>query len=591
MFVAAATLLLALLSHSSVCLGDDKPQAKQGGIVITKQYSTLYNYTSPGGPDPKLVQFIPQNIAFGQGTPLNASQNATRKGEITTIGIKVLSNRELQPVYGVGCGVTDAASIALQDLKAVQPDTYKEIMSLLWNQDQREIDAKGGAGLTFTRSPLGACDFGTNIYSYDDTADCSPDEKLSLFTIDKAPKMWATHQDIKALNPNIQTFWAPWSPPAWMKSSAQNCSMIGGSLLEKYEGVFADYLVKSMTAIKQKLGITPVVLSLQNEPLYASDKYPGSKMPPEQAARVSLDVRKKLDAAGLNSIGLTAYDHNWDKPDYPITAFDEKNSFNSVSWHCYAGKPDGQDDFTKGYPDVPQHFTECTRILQFQEEPWLNLRKHAEQLLIGTIEHGSRSVILWNCVLQSDDNGFTNPHVPEVCSNCAAPVLIYNNNIQGLSQMNAKGLFEHPPTQFTRPKGKKHRRHMVRSEKANAKSQDDGGEDNKSPSFKLTSDYAALVHLNRATRLQAADEKTAIRTGVSTTEQAMGFPDGERVKAQAYKVKLSNGQYRYSLIVLQRHDHFLSGKFEAVNLVIGFQGQVANITNLPVGLHTFQWTA
>lgn len=110
-------------------------------------------------------------------------------------------------------------------------------------------------------------------------------------------------------------------------------------------------------------------------------------------------------------------------------------------------------------------------------------------------------------------------------------------------------------------------------------------------SYKLTSDYAVLVHLNRATRLQAKGEKTAIRTGVSSTEQGVGNLDSERVKAQAYKIKLPNGKFRFSLIVLQRNDYFLSGRFEPVNLILGFQNMIANITDLPVGLHTFQWEA
>lgn len=312
-------------------------------------------------------------------------------------------------------------------------------------------------------------------------------------------------------------------------------------------------------------------------------QYPGSKLDPEAAARVSKLTREKLNDAGLESVGLTAYDHNWDNPDYPIAAFDNHSSFDSVSWHCYAGSPDKQDEFTQAYPDVPQYFSECTRITQQLEEPWINLRTNAEALLIGSIEHGSRNIILWNCVLASDDNGFTSPSLPGTCRNCNAPVLIYNDN---LGKMNASGMFEHPATQLSQPStvrrghgGELQRRQQQRRDEA------------KKPAFKLTSDYAALVHLNRATRLQAKGESTAIRTGVSTTEQAIGFPDGERVKAQAYKVKLANGQYRYSLIVLQRNDHFLSGKFDPVDLVIGFQDKTANITGLPVGLYTFQWVA
>lgn len=266
--VCAVTAALALVSAADAA---DNGTANSG-VQILKQYSTLYNYTSPGGVDPKLVQFSPVNFTFTNASYPSSSHNSTGDNDPTVIGVKVLEARELQPVYGVGCGVTDASSIVLQDLKKIQPNTYKDIMNLLWAQDQDEMDKTGGAGLMFTRSPLGASDFGTSVYSYDDTADCSPDEDLSLFTIERAPKMWNTHKDIQALNSDISTFWAPWSPPAWMKSEAQNCSMIGGGLLQKYEDVFAEYLAKAMSAIAQKLGKKPTVLSLQNEPLYTSDK-------------------------------------------------------------------------------------------------------------------------------------------------------------------------------------------------------------------------------------------------------------------------------------------------------------------------------
>lgn len=592
--LALSALLSAALLSSSVQADD------AANITISKQYSTLYNYTSPGGTDPNLVAFSAVSIPFGAGTFPESSHNSTGPGDPTVIGVKVLDARELQPVYGAGCGVTDSASISMQDLKTLQPDTYNEIMSLLWAQDQDEMDKNGGAGLSFTRSPLGASDFGTNFYSYDDTADCSADESLSLFTIDKAPKMWNTHKDIAALNPNIQTFWATWSAPAWMKSTAQNCSLIGGSLLEKYEDKFAEYLTKSMVAIRDKLGKPPAVLAVQNEPLYTSklvsgrlraplivlitclhpvpvpDQYPGMMVTPEASARVSKLLRSRLDAAGLKSVGITAYDHNWDHPEYAVQSLDNQSAFDSVSWHCYAGSPEVQDQVTESHPQIPQYFSECTRITQQLEEPWINLRRNAEKLLIGSIGHGSRNIILWNCVLQSDENGFTSPSLPGTCQNCNAPVLIYNNNIAGAPKLNSSGMFQHVPTQLSRP-GLDGGSKMVKRQEG------------KKPTFKLTSDYATLVHLNRATRLQASGESTAIRTGVSSTEEAINYFDGERVKAQAYKIKLHDGRYRYSLIVLQRNDYFLTGRYEPVDLVIGFKDQVANITGLPVGLHTFQW--
>jgi O-glycosyl hydrolase len=65
--------------------------------------------------------------------------------------------------------------------------------------------------------PLGACDFGFQPYTYDDTFDGSTDLNLTLFNVDRAPKIWQLLQDIISVQPELKTYYAAWSPPAWMK--------------------------------------------------------------------------------------------------------------------------------------------------------------------------------------------------------------------------------------------------------------------------------------------------------------------------------------------------------------------------------------
>lgn len=277
---------------------------------------------------------------------------------------------------------------------------------------------KGGAGLNLLRSPLGATDFSYQTYSFDDTVDGSPDLNLSLFTIDKAPKMWATHKDVSAINPRVKRFFAPWSPPAWMKVNDTNPtpSMIGGQLQPKFFDAYARYLTKSMVAITRRLGQVPFQLSIQNEPGYSPPLYPGNIVAVPDAITIGEKVRRYLNAAGLGKITLTAYDHNWDTPDYPTQVFDGTKAFGSVSWHCYGGTPDQQAGFNVAFPGTPVFMTECTRITQNQEETWYNLRKSAIALLTGSVEQGTSGILLWNCALLTDQDGFTTPHLPETCS-------------------------------------------------------------------------------------------------------------------------------------------------------------------------------
>lgn len=558
---ASALLLLTTTPHVAA-------QHTSGAPVIREMYSTLYNYSSPGGADTKFVQKLNVNYQFAPGMAPNASVNNT--GETPdVIGLTIYPNRNLQQVSGVGCGVTDSSSIVLQDLKAQIPEAYEEIMSLLWDQSDEWVE-KGGIALTASRTPIGASDFAQQLYSYDDTVDCSPDPDLKLFNTDVAPKLWSTYGDIRKRVPGLEDYHAPWSAPAWMKDRDQDqaCSMIGGKLKEDYNQIFAKYLVKSMVAIKNKYngGKDPYSLSIQNEPLYLPPKYPGMLINSTRSARIGEIVRKGLDEAGLQGTVLSAYDHNWDTVVYGLRVFDGQTfpAYSRLATHCYGGDASALTQFTSAYPNVPQDMTECTYITQYGAEPWEKLREDADKLLNQAIEYGNSKIILWNCVLAVDDNGFTTPQLPGTCSNCQAPILVSKAKIQ---------------TNAGNP--------SVSNDDTNPPSSRRQNNDDGVPTYKLTSQYALLAHLSRAIRKRSSTDKVAVRTGIATTEEANNNPDGERIRAQAFKTVLSNGKVRWSVIVVQRNDHYLTGQYDPVDLVIGFRGMTTKIPALPVGLHTF----
>lgn len=150
-------------------------------------------------------------------------------------------------------------------------------------------------------------------YTYDDTFDGSTDPQLTQFNIEKSAKRWEIFKDIQTVQPNLQVMFTPWSSPAWMKGHF-NGSLRGGSLLEKFEESFVDYMVKFTDEVTTKKNIRVKKLSLQNEPLYDGANYPCQKMEAPQQARVGQLLRKKLDAAGYKDVGLLTYDHNWVGP-------------------------------------------------------------------------------------------------------------------------------------------------------------------------------------------------------------------------------------------------------------------------------------
>ena len=240
-----------------------------------------------------------------------------------------------------------------------------------------------------------------------------------------APETWTTLQDIATVNPDVKHFFAPWSQPAWMKQNQKNgeTGLHGGILNPEYYDTYVQYLTKTMQAL-EAINISTFRLSLQNEPLYEPSNYPGTHIPAELEASLGDKVRQAFDANNLTHVGLIAWDHNWDNPSYPVEVFDQSTSFAGSAFHCYSGSPSAQYNFTREYPEAELHFTECTRVTQNFNELWPNLKTQGQQLLTGTIAYGAQSVLLWNAVLERDVDGFTTPTLPNVCTNCLAPVLV-----------------------------------------------------------------------------------------------------------------------------------------------------------------------
>ncbi|MDP6878829.1 MAG: glycosyl hydrolase, partial [Candidatus Marinimicrobia bacterium] len=88
-------------------------------------------------------------------------------------------------------------------------------------------------------------------------------------------------QDVAAnLDPpqSIIFFAAPWSPPAWMKTSEK---LVGGTLKKGYEIQVAEYLRRFIEAYQNE-GIPIYAISTQNEPNFVPDNYPGMKLSAKQ---------------------------------------------------------------------------------------------------------------------------------------------------------------------------------------------------------------------------------------------------------------------------------------------------------------------
>ena len=77
-----------------------------------------------------------------------------------------------------------------------------------------------------------------------------------------------------AINPQLKVMISPWSPPAWMKTTR---SLIQGQLLPQYYPAFANYLARTVEAFERE-GVPVSMLTIQNEPDFEPDSYPGMRI-------------------------------------------------------------------------------------------------------------------------------------------------------------------------------------------------------------------------------------------------------------------------------------------------------------------------
>ena len=597
------------------------------GIVIDKMWSTTWDYS-------KVQELSNPGIKFAPGAALTASVNVTAaessqsKTQHDQIGIQILENQVHQMVDAFGGGITDSVAITLQDFKSKHPKDYNDLLHLLFSQDPAWW-ARGGVGLNSVRVPLGACDFGASPYTYDDTEDGSEDMELELFTIKKAPKLWKTLHDIVAIQPGLKIITAPWSAPGWMKENANaDQPLFGGDLKPGMETVFANYLIKSVIEIKKEENLNIFALSLLNEPQIPELKYPTMKLSADQAVQVGRLVRAGLDKAGFKSIKLFAYDFNWDNTQYPLQVLDaDPDIWDAVAWHGYAGTPSQQKIVADAYPTKDTYFTEFTEITQYFSEPYKNMKNTARNLLIGSVRYMSRSVIMWNLVLRKDEDGFTTPHLPNVCENCNAAILLLpestdpnlnagnSSHTKTVAEANGaaaadskaaapaaarkRGLSRRAPQGETVPlqpaPAGSGTGDVQRSDQAVLASKVVDAKKTGNPNvytsslFKRTSDLSVLSHLSTAVRPTGESKQYSRRIGVTSTDELTEL--GGRVLAQAFRQDgVRPGITCFSVILLNQNDHYETGVWEPATAVIAFRGQVANVTTVP-GLYTLSWEA
>lgn len=319
------------------------------------------------------------------------------------------TSRHFQKMHGFGAAMTDASA---QLLSQMPQKKRKALMAELFGR------GPNGLGLSFTRLTVGASDFSTSDYSYDDTPGNIPDPELRYFSIAPARKYVLPRvREALAINPRLLVMISPWSAPAWMKTTR---SLIKGQLVPQYYPAFATYLARTVQAFRRE-GVPVAMLTIQNEPNFEPENYPGERVDPAQRAEIIGGfVGPTFKTLGIRT-QILDWDHNWDHPEMPLGVLADpvaRRYVAGIAWHCYEGDVPAQSQVHDAYPDKDAWLTECSGgdwTPKFGDVlAWM-----MDKVIIGASNNWSRGTLLWNLALDPAHG----PHTGG-CSDCRGVVTV-----------------------------------------------------------------------------------------------------------------------------------------------------------------------
>ncbi len=207
-----------------------------------------------------------------------------------------------------------------------------------------------------------------------------------------------------------------------------NGSSIGGSLKTEYYDVYAQYFVKYVQQMKAE-GIAIDAITPQNEPLHPGNN-PSLLMTAEQQRDFIKNSLGPAFQATNISTKIIVYDHNCDKPEYPLTILNDhaaKAFVDGSAFHLYAGDISALSTVRNAHQDKNVYFTEqwTSSTGGFEGD----LKWHVKNVVIGSMRNWSRIALEWN--LANDPN--YGPHTPGGCTQCKGALTISSSVSRNVS--------------------------------------------------------------------------------------------------------------------------------------------------------------
>jgi glucosylceramidase len=177
-------------------------------------------------------------------------------------------------------------------------------------------------------------------------------------------------------------------------------------------------------------GIAITAITPQNEPLH-----PGNNPSMYMTALQQADFIKNYLGPAFANANLTTkiiiYDHNCNKPEYPLTVLNDLGAnpyVDGSAFHLYEGDISALSTVHNAYPTKNLYFTEQYTGTSGTFDG--DLKWHLKNVIIGSMRNWSKVAMEWN--LANDAN--FRPYTPGGCSTCKGALTIngtdnFNRNV------------------------------------------------------------------------------------------------------------------------------------------------------------------
>jgi glucosylceramidase len=322
--------------------------------------------------------------------------------------IEIDDSQRFQTMDGFGYCLTGGSA---ELLHAMSAPARTKLLRELFGTGPQDI------GVSYLRLSIGASDLDATVFSYDDLPAGQTDPSLAHFSLTPDAKhLIPVLKEILAINPSIKLLGSPWSPPTWMKTNGETK---GGSLKPEFYPAYAQYFIKYIQGMKAA-GITIDAISPQNEPLHPGNNPSLLMLAEQQAEFIGQHLGPALQKVGLKT-KIICYDHNADKPEYPLTVLGNATAnpyVDGSAFHLYAGPIEALSKVHDAFPKKNVYFT----------EQWVgsktafagNLDWHVKNLEIGAPRNWAKAVLEWNLAADPQQN----PHTPGGCTECLGAITL-----------------------------------------------------------------------------------------------------------------------------------------------------------------------